>query len=101
MDVRELQLTAELAAIRLKDGDLERLGAEVDRMLNYFEAMSTVDFAGLEPTTHAHVQGKRLRIDRAARSSTDANPAGTELADSLLDQAADLEGRLIVIPNVL
>lgn len=95
MERSELELCAELAALRLKDGDIERLGEGVDRMLSYFELMSKAPVAGLEPTTHAHLIANRHRPDTAA---TDANP---ETALSMLEQAADLEGRLIVIPNVL
>jgi len=95
MELDELKLTAELAAIRLKEGDLERLGAEVDRMLGYFEAMASADVSALEPTTHPFTDANRLRPDAA-----DSVP-GAASVESMIDQAGDIEGRLIVIPNVL
>jgi aspartyl-tRNA(Asn)/glutamyl-tRNA(Gln) amidotransferase subunit C len=95
MDLRELTATAELARIRLKEGDIERLGAEVERMLAYFETMKNFDVSGLEPTTHALIRGNQVRPDSAEAAS------GGGYADALLEQAPDLEGRLIVIPNVL
>lgn len=95
MDQDELKLTAELAAIRLKEGDLERLGAEVERMLGYFEAMSEAEVSGFEPTTHPFSDANRLRADSPDQDA-DRVPA-----EALLDQAGDIEGRLIVIPNVL
>ena len=98
MDGNELKTTAELARISLGEGDLERLGAEVGRMLEYFESMKGFDVTGLEPTTHALVQGNRIRPDAESARSADSRAA---LARDMLDQAPDLEGRLIVIPNVL
>lgn len=95
MDHEELKLTAELAAIRLKEGDLERLGAEVERMLGYFEAMAGADVAGLEPTIHPFAESNRLRPD-----SADAVPGCAGVVE-MIDQAGDIEGKLIVIPNVL
>jgi len=95
MELDELKLTAELAGIRLKDGDLERLGAEVERMLGYFEAMASADVSGLEPTTHPFTEANRLRPD-----SVDSVP-GVAPVETMIDQAGDIEGRLIVIPNVL
>ncbi len=92
MDVAELKTTAELARIRLKEGELEKLGDQVDRMLEYFQSMAAFDVRGLEPTTHALIQGNRVRPD--------TDPAPRE-AQAMLEQAPDLEGRLIVIPNVL
>ncbi len=103
MDHAELMLTAELAAIRLKDGELERLGVEVDRMLEYFDVMDSVDVSSFEPTTHASGQCVPLRPDVPSEGDSDLTSGGRDAAsiESMLDQAGDLEGRLIVIPNVL
>jgi aspartyl-tRNA(Asn)/glutamyl-tRNA(Gln) amidotransferase subunit C len=98
MDRKELLLTAELAALRPTEAELDRLGAEVEKMLAYFASLAEVDTAGLEATTHAHVDANRLRPDAAASG---AAAAAAAVADAMLDQAPDLEGRLIVIPNVL
>ncbi len=99
MDIDELKTTAELAKIELGEGDAERLGAEVERMLAYFETMRAFDVSGLEPTTHALVRGNRVRPD-AAPDQRLAGARERAVAD-MLDQAPDLEGRHIVIPNVL
>jgi aspartyl-tRNA(Asn)/glutamyl-tRNA(Gln) amidotransferase subunit C len=99
VDRKELETTVELAKIALGEGDLERLGAEVGRMLDYFETMKAFDVSGLEPTTHALAQGNRARTDAAPSEKYRAQSVA--LATEMLDQAPDLEGRLIVIPNVL
>lgn len=92
MDKNELLITANLAQIELGEGDLDRLGREVGRMLEYFEKMMEVDVTGLEPTTHALVKKNRVEPDVPRESS---------LADDILDGAPELEDRFITIPNVL
>ncbi len=92
MDIRELEITAELAQIALTPAELERLGREVTQMVAYFEQMKEVDTDGLEPTTHAFVKANRVRPDAVTPSS---------LADAALERAPELEDRFIVIPNVL
>ncbi len=78
--------------LELDEAGLQELEAAVSRMLEYFTTMSAIDVKNVEPTTHALVTGNRIREDR-----TVDNPD----VDELLEQAADLEERLIAIPNVL
>jgi aspartyl/glutamyl-tRNA(Asn/Gln) amidotransferase C subunit len=59
----ELLITAELAQIELQEGELEKLGAEVDQMLEYFEKMNAISVDDFEPTTHALSQGNQVRED--------------------------------------
>ena len=92
MDIGELETTAALAQIELREGDLARLGEAVSQMLAYFETMNAVDTEGLEPTTHALVKDNRVRPDTAVEST---------FADALIEQAPEREDRFIVIPNVL
>ncbi len=93
MDKSDLTVTATLASLVLDEAETEKLGAEVSRMLSYFEKMSEIDVDGLEPTTHALQKENRLRPDRGL--SNEAQP------DELLECAPDLEDRFILIPNVL
>jgi aspartyl-tRNA(Asn)/glutamyl-tRNA(Gln) amidotransferase subunit C len=92
MDERELRTTAQLAQLDLSDDEAAVLGAAVERMLGYFSKMSEIDVSTLVPTTHALQTSNRLRPDCSASS---------DAADALLERAPELEGRLIVIPNVL
>ena len=92
MDLGELVITAELANLEPTEEELQRLGVEVDRMLEYFQRMSAVDTTDLKPTTHALRGGNRLRDDDVNESL---------LADDMLENAPELEDRFIVIPNVL
>jgi aspartyl-tRNA(Asn)/glutamyl-tRNA(Gln) amidotransferase subunit C len=88
----ELLITAELAQIELQEGELEKLGAEVDQMLEYFEKMNAISVDDLEPTTHALSQGNQVREDISVDSP---------LADECLERAEDLEDRFFIVPNVL
>jgi aspartyl-tRNA(Asn)/glutamyl-tRNA(Gln) amidotransferase subunit C len=92
MDSSELSTTVDMAMLELTDSQLLSLNTEVKRMLEYFEVMAGVDLSGVEPTTHAMVFGNRVRADVAV-SDVDS--------DILLENAPDLEDRLVAIPNVL
>ncbi|MDR1933435.1 MAG: aspartyl/glutamyl-tRNA amidotransferase subunit C [Spirochaetales bacterium] len=90
MDVSELKITAELANLDLTGEDLASLGNEVEKILDYFSSMMEADTAGLA-AGKAGSAANRLRPD--VRTPGDA--------DALLENAPELEGRFIVIPNVL
>ena len=92
MDRSDLAVTADLALLDLADDDIDRLEGAVAQLLDYFELMSTLDVSGLPPTTHALAEGNRLRPD---------DPCDASIADEILEQAPELEDRLITIPNVL
>ncbi len=96
MDTEELKKTASLAHLSLSDEEMEALGREVSRMLDYFEKMQEIDVDSLEPTTHAFSKTNRLRQDTEVYGES-----LSQAADSLLDNAPELEDRFIVIPNVL
>ena len=59
MNKEELLTTASLALLELEEGEVDRLGEEVARMLDYFEMMTKLDVDGLEPTTHAFQKTNR------------------------------------------
>jgi aspartyl-tRNA(Asn)/glutamyl-tRNA(Gln) amidotransferase subunit C len=87
MDILELKITAELAQLELGEGEAASLGAEVEKMLDYFSKMMEAE--GLASRLEAGPN--RVRRDVAAPGAGDA----------LLENAPELEGRFIVIPNVL
>lgn len=72
------------------------LGHEVERMLEYFSAMRELDVDSLDPTIHAYSKANRLRNDTEVPGES-----LSAKADSLLDNAPELEDRFVVIPNVL
>ena len=97
----DLQATAALAHLDLKEDELSAALPAFERMLTYFSAMREADtdeaaFGGpigdLEPTSHVFSAGNTTRPDNT-------NPSN--LAEALLDGAGELESRYIVVPNVL
>ncbi len=96
MDTRELYTTASLAQLSLTETEAEKLSREVSRMLDYFARMREIDVDSLEPTTHTFSKVNRLRKDVKENGERLSH-----MADSLLDNAPELEDRFIVIPNVL
>jgi aspartyl-tRNA(Asn)/glutamyl-tRNA(Gln) amidotransferase subunit C len=95
MDREELHVTAQLARLELSREEEDRLEKAVFQMLEYFAKMRELDVTGLEPTTQLALDN-RLREDAAAEA-TDSHRD----PDFPLNNAPELEDRLIVIPNVL
>lgn len=96
MDTRELYTTSSLAQLSLSEAEAETLSREVSRMLDYFSRMREIGVDSLEPTTHTFSKVNRLRTDSEVHGER-----LSVMADSLLDNAPELEDRFIVIPNVL
>lgn len=92
MDMREIDITVELAQMELSSEEKTRLGKDLQEILEYFAQMSQIDVEGVEPTTHSLQKFLRTRPDEVLTSV---------LADELLDKAPEVESRLVVIPNVL
>jgi Asp-tRNA(Asn)/Glu-tRNA(Gln) amidotransferase C subunit len=97
MDLSELEITAAMARIALGDGDAQRLGAEVERMLEHFETMRSFEESAA-PHQPGDLRPNVLREDVAPAEDAAARVA---LASALMDQAPDLESGLVTIPNVL
>lgn len=93
MDIEELRTTANLAMMELHESEVARLSDAVSSMLDYFSVMQQVDVSGLEPTTHALVEGNTVRED-----TENNNPINPE---NLVHRAPDNDNNHIVIPNVL
>lgn len=49
----EVKKIAHLARIQLTTGEEEKLGKQLDQILNYIEKLSEADIEGVEPTAHA------------------------------------------------
>lgn len=92
MDRKELEVTAELASLKLEEKDFVKFMQEVEQILAYFEKMEELDVDDLEPTTHAFVKKNRVRPD-IIKDFPDN--------DRLLDAAPEEEDRYFLIPNVL
>ena len=94
----ELEVTAQMARLRLTGSERERLRAGVQQILSYFDVMSAVDVDGVEPTTHALQPSNRLRRDAVVASDRRWPGASPE---RLLETAPDSEDDHFTVPNVL
>ena len=92
MQKEELFITASLARLELEDTEAEKLNQELTEMIEYFSLMDKIDVDALSPTTHIVVNGNRSREDV---------PAEISIADKLIENAPEKDGRFIVVPNVL
>lgn len=90
-------MTAHLARLQLSEEEATRFAAAVLQMLDYFSKMREMDVGGLEPTTHVLLRQNRVRQDEPAAD----RPGARIDPDRLLENAPQLEDRLITIPNVL
>jgi|GEM_PF-7039363 len=93
MEKEELMITAKQALLELNDEEAEHLSEECATMLEYMKQMDEAEVEELEPTTYALSDGIRLREDIPEKN--------TELRDSLLKRAGEIEGTSFKIPKVL
>ena len=92
MEPSELKTTVDMAMLEMDERHIATLEGAVQQMLEYLTTMSSINVENVEPTSHALVTSNRVRPDHNERV---VDP------DTLLENAADLEDRLIAIPNVL
>ena len=92
MQKEELFITANLARLELDEKEAEKLNEAVTGMIEYFSLMDKIDVEDLPPTTHAAIKVNRTRADL---------PSDISLADKMVENAPEKEGRSITVPNVL
>lgn len=92
LETASLDRLCELARLNLSPSERERLGAELEQVLDLFAALHAAPVDGLVPLAHPHDLTLRLRDDRV----TDG-----DRADALLALATDAEGGYFLVPKVL
>jgi aspartyl-tRNA(Asn)/glutamyl-tRNA(Gln) amidotransferase subunit C len=95
----ELLITANLARLELDEVEIEKLSQAATQMIEYFSLMDKVDIDALSPTTHV-VPQKSAGQENRTREDVPA-PAETSIADKLIENAPEKDGRFIIVPNVL
>ncbi|MCL2705590.1 MAG: Asp-tRNA(Asn)/Glu-tRNA(Gln) amidotransferase subunit GatC [Spirochaetaceae bacterium] len=88
----ELLVTASLAMLELDETEAEKLNQAITQMIEYFSLMEKLDVDNLPPTTHVFAKENRTREDV---------PAEISLADKMIENAPEKDGRFIVVPNIL
>ncbi|MDR2607788.1 MAG: aspartyl/glutamyl-tRNA amidotransferase subunit C [Treponema sp.] len=107
MTIEDLKVTAALAHLNLSEGELAAAFPAFEQMLGYFAAMQAADNdpdlqgTGREDNIggKAQVTSAYFRPDQGLENAGGIDTAG--LAETMLDNAGDRDGRFVVIPNVL
>jgi aspartyl-tRNA(Asn)/glutamyl-tRNA(Gln) amidotransferase subunit C len=63
IDREQVLHVAKLSRLRLNDTELERMAAELPKILEHIERMSELDLEGVEPTSHVVALQNVLRPD--------------------------------------
>ena len=88
----EVERVASLARLRLEAAEIERLTGDLDKILEAFARLQTLDTSGVAPTAHVEDFGAPMRDDRVTNP-----PAG----DELLLNAPARDGRLFRVPKII
>jgi len=104
MDIRDLQETADLAHLNLREEELQAAFPAFEEMLAFFAAMQTADLEGASGSTSSVAEGMAASA-RTVNSSLfrpdNAKPRIDGLSEAMLQKAGERDGPFIVIPNVL
>jgi aspartyl-tRNA(Asn)/glutamyl-tRNA(Gln) amidotransferase subunit C len=101
MDLRELEETAGLAHLNISREELSAALPAFEQMLGFFAVMAGADKdlpAAVPASGAGQLAGARLV--QAAHFRGDGDGAVSD-GEALVDNAAERDGRFIVIPNVL
>jgi aspartyl-tRNA(Asn)/glutamyl-tRNA(Gln) amidotransferase subunit C len=92
LDAATVRRIAKLARIRVGEAEVEKLQGELNAILGYVEQLNEVDVEGVEPLSGGAQMAMRLRDDVV----TDG-----EIAEWVLANAPDREGRFFAVPKVV
>jgi aspartyl-tRNA(Asn)/glutamyl-tRNA(Gln) amidotransferase subunit C len=109
MKIEDLQETAALAHLNLKDEELAAAFPAFEQMLGFFAAMQAADedtgafsasITGLSRQART-VDADFFRKDASEESLDSSNKQLDGLNEKLLNNAGERDGRFILVPNVL
>ncbi len=92
LDAATVRRIAKLARIRVDDGEVSTLQAELNAILGYVEQLGEVDVTGIEPLSGGAQMAMRMREDVV----TDGAQAGAVLAN-----APERVGEFFAVPKVV
>ncbi|MCA6079813.1 Asp-tRNA(Asn)/Glu-tRNA(Gln) amidotransferase subunit GatC [Candidatus Endomicrobiellum agilis] len=90
----DLEITAFLARIDIKEDEKEKYLTDINEMFDYIEILQEPDTASLQPTTHVTELRNVWREDVV-------KPCPKEVIDHLLDSAPAREGTFYKIQKVI
>ena len=89
----DIDYVANLARLELSNEEKEKLGAQLNDILGYFEKLNTVDVEDVEPMAHAHP------VFNVWREGDD--PGDTYSPEVLMQMAPEQRENQIVVPKVV
>ncbi|WP_018265178.1 Asp-tRNA(Asn)/Glu-tRNA(Gln) amidotransferase subunit GatC [Methylosinus sp. LW4] len=92
VDQATVRRIAHLARIAVEDQEVERLGAELNAILDFVAELSSVDVEGVEPLTSVLPMQMKKRQDVV----TDGG-----FADAILANAPEKDDQYFVVPKVV
>jgi aspartyl-tRNA(Asn)/glutamyl-tRNA(Gln) amidotransferase subunit C len=92
LDAATVRRIARLARIRVDDGEVVTLQAELNAILGYVEQLGEVDVTGVAPLSGGAQMAMRMRDDVV----TDG-----DLASAVLANAPDRAGEFFAVPKVV
>ena len=92
LDAATVRRIAKLARIRVDDGEVVTLQAELNAILGYVEQLGEVDVAGIEPLSGGAQMAMRMRNDAV----TDG-----DMAEAVLANAPNRSGAFYAVPKVV
>lgn len=91
LSTHELQKIARLARLSLSDEELNRLGEDLSRIVNFVDQLAEVDVSDVEPMSHAGDRSLVFRDDFARPG----------LGRRAIDASAGYEDGLIRVPKIV
>jgi aspartyl-tRNA(Asn)/glutamyl-tRNA(Gln) amidotransferase subunit C len=92
LDTATVRRIAKLARIRVEETEVATLQTELNAILGYVEQLNEVDVAGVIPLSGGAQMAMRLREDVVSDG---------EMAEQILANAPDREGRFFAVPKVV
>jgi aspartyl-tRNA(Asn)/glutamyl-tRNA(Gln) amidotransferase subunit C len=92
LDAATVRRIAKLARIRVDDGEVATLQAELNAILGYVEQLGEVDVAGVEPLSGGAQMAMRMREDVVTDGAR---------AEAVLANAPDRVGEFFAVPKVV
>ena len=89
----DIDYVSQLARLELTTTEKEKLGSQLEAILEHFEALKAVDVSGVEPTAHAHAVENVWREGDSAGQVCDP-----EVSTAMAPESRDNQ---VVVPKVV
>ena len=88
----EVLHVADLARLNIDDASINLFAKQIGKILDYIDALNSIDTAGVEPTFHVISLSNAFREDKISKSYD---------RDAILANAPRTDGSLFLVPKVV